>query len=129
MKAEAAHLLEKAREDLSDARKIAAIGLVKVAARCAYYAAFHAAEAYIMEATGKSVKTHSGARAEFARLAKDSGAIDKSLPKFLAKAYIYKEISDYGAGPGADVTPADAEEAIIAATRFIDSITALLARE
>ncbi|MBU3889008.1 MULTISPECIES: HEPN domain-containing protein [Methylosinus] len=129
MKAEAADFLEKAREDLSDARKIAAIGLSKVAARCAYYAAFHAAEAFIIEATGKSVKTHSGARAEFARLAKDSGAIDKSLPKFLAKAYIYKEISDYGAGPGADVTPSDAEEAIVAATHFIDSIAALLARE
>jgi len=43
VKAEAADFLEKAREDLSDAHKIAAIGLAKVAARCAYYAAFHAA--------------------------------------------------------------------------------------
>lgn len=126
MKAEAADFLDKAREDLSDARKIASIGLAKVAARCAYYAAFHAAEAFIVESTGKSVKTHSGARAEFARLAKESGAIDKSLPKFLAKAYIYKEISDYGARPGAEVTPADAEDAIAAAARFIDRITALL---
>jgi hypothetical protein len=33
MKGEAANYLSKAQEDLSDARKIAAIGLAKVAAR------------------------------------------------------------------------------------------------
>lgn len=89
MKTEAADYLDKAREDLDDARKIAAIGLAKVAARCAYYAAFHAAEALIVERAGKIVKTHSGVRAEFARLAKETPEIDRSLPKFLAKAYIY----------------------------------------
>lgn len=126
MKAEAADYLRKAREDLDDATKIAAIGLARVAARCAYYAAFHAAEAFIAERAGKFVKTHSGVRAEFARLAKESGEIDKSFPKFLAKAYIYKEISDYGARPGADVSLADANDAIANATRFVDCIAALL---
>lgn len=56
MKPEAADCLEKAREDLDDARKIAAIGLAKVAARCAYYAAFHAAEALIVARMGKMRK-------------------------------------------------------------------------
>jgi hypothetical protein len=42
MKAEAANYLSRAREDLSDARQIAGIGLAKVAARSAYYAAFTA---------------------------------------------------------------------------------------
>jgi uncharacterized protein (UPF0332 family) len=79
MKPEAADLLGRAREDLDDARKIAEIGLVKVAARCAYYAAFHAAEALIVEAAGKIVKTHTGVRAEFARLAKATPQIDRSL--------------------------------------------------
>ena len=43
MTPEAADYLSKARDDLNDARKVAAIGLAKMAARAAYYAAFHAA--------------------------------------------------------------------------------------
>jgi uncharacterized protein (UPF0332 family) len=46
---EAQAYLDKAREDLDDARKIMAINLAKAAARSAYYAAFHAAEALIVE--------------------------------------------------------------------------------
>jgi uncharacterized protein (UPF0332 family) len=128
VKPEAADYLDKARNDLEDARKIAGIGLARVAARCAYYAAFHASEAFIVEKTGKIAKTHSGVRAEFARLAKVAPDIDKSFPKFLAKAYLFKEISDYGVGPGADVTMADAKDAIANATRFVDAIAALLMR-
>jgi uncharacterized protein (UPF0332 family) len=45
--------LDKARNDLEDAAKIAAIGLAQAAARSAYYAAFHAAEALIAERSGK----------------------------------------------------------------------------
>lgn len=127
MKPEAADYLGKAREDLADARKIAAIGLARVAARSAYYAAFHAAEAYIVEKTSKIAKTHSGVRAEFARLAKETSRIDKSFPKFSAKAYVYKEIADYGVRPGASVAMADAEDAITDAGRFVDLIAALLA--
>jgi len=93
---EAADYLEKARNDLEDARKVAAIGLAKIAARTAYYAAFHAAEALIVERTGKIAKTHSGVRAEFARLARETTQIDMYFAKFLTKAYLYKEISDYG---------------------------------
>jgi uncharacterized protein (UPF0332 family) len=60
-------------------------------------------------------------------LAKDSREIDKSFPKFLAKAYLYKEISDYGVGHGgADVTIADANDAIANAARFLDCIAAIL---
>ncbi len=62
MTPEAKNYLIKARDDLNDARKIVAIGLTTVAARTAYYAAFHAAEAFIIESTGKVVKTHSGVR-------------------------------------------------------------------
>jgi uncharacterized protein (UPF0332 family) len=65
---EAEDYLDKAREDFDDARKIIEIPLPKVAARTAYYAAFRAAEAFIIVRTGKVAKTHSGVRAEFARL-------------------------------------------------------------
>jgi uncharacterized protein (UPF0332 family) len=124
---EAADYLAKARDDLNDARKIAAIGLAKVAARSAYYAAFHAAEAFIVERTGKIAKTHSGLRSEFARLAREAPEIDRAFSVFLAQAYKYKEISDYGVGPGAVITMTEADDAITNATRLIDCIATLLA--
>ena len=127
MTPEAADYLDKARDNLGDARKIAAIGLAKVAGRAAYYAAFHAAEAFIVERTGKIAKTHSGVRSEFARLARVTPEIDKAFSIFLAKAYKYKEIAEYGVGHGAVVTMAEADDPIRNAARLIDCITTLLA--
>jgi uncharacterized protein (UPF0332 family) len=125
---EAADYLNKARDDLNDARKVAAIGLAKLAARSAYYAAFHAAEAFIVERTGKVAKTHSGLRSEFARLGREVPEIDRSFSVFLAQAYKYKEISDYGVGPGAVITMAEADDALTNAARLIDCIAALLVK-
>ncbi|HEV3247646.1 MAG TPA: HEPN domain-containing protein [Beijerinckiaceae bacterium] len=104
MTPEAESYLDKAREDLLDARKIAGIRLAKVAARSAYYAAFHAAEAFIVGRTGKIAKTHSGVRTEFARLLRETPDSGRTLLRFLAQAYKYKELGDYGIGPGAVVT-------------------------
>jgi hypothetical protein len=76
---EAADYLSKARDDLNDTRKIAAIGLAKVAARSAYYAAFHAAEAFIVERTGKIARPTLG----FARNLRDwRGRSQKSTGPF-----------------------------------------------
>jgi uncharacterized protein (UPF0332 family) len=127
MTPEAASYLAKAREDLNDARQIAGIGLAKVAARSAYYAAFHAAEAFIVEKTGRVAKTHSGVRSEFARLAKDDPHIGKTVTAFLAQAYKYKEIGDYGVGADATVTMSDAQAAITSAGEFLARLGALLA--
>jgi uncharacterized protein (UPF0332 family) len=124
---EAKDYLDKARDDLSDARKIIAISLPKVAARSAYYAGFHAAEALIIERTGKVAKTHSGVRSEFARLLKDSPDVEKELLRFLAQTYKYKEIGDYGVGHGAVVTDEEAKDAIDDAAHFIERITVFLA--
>lgn len=52
--------LEKATEDLADARKIMTIPLPKAAARSAYYVAFHATEALLLARTGRIAKTHTG---------------------------------------------------------------------
>jgi uncharacterized protein (UPF0332 family) len=84
MTPEAVNYLAKAREDLSDARQIATLGLAKVAARPAYYAAFHAAEAFIVERTSKTPKTHHGVRSEFGRLMKDDPAQAKLMTTVLA---------------------------------------------
>jgi uncharacterized protein (UPF0332 family) len=75
---EAKDYLEKARAHLGDARKVAAIGLANSAARSAYYAAFHAAQALVFERTGKIAKTHSGVLGEFAKRAKDTPGSGKA---------------------------------------------------
>jgi uncharacterized protein (UPF0332 family) len=87
MTPEAGDYLAKGRQDLSDGREILQISLANVAARSAYFAVFHAAEAFIFEKTGRIAKTHRGVRIEFARLAKDDPRIAKTLPEFLAQAY------------------------------------------
>jgi uncharacterized protein (UPF0332 family) len=121
--------LDKARSDLSDAKKIAAIELTNVAARSAYYAAFHAAEGLIFERTGKVAKTHSGVRSEFARLSKDTPRIGKALVAFLAEANKFKELSDYSVDEGANVTAEEATGAITNAERFLEVVAASLERE
>ena len=126
MTPETKNYLDKARSDLIEAGKIAAIGLATVAARSAYYAAFHTAEAFISEQTSKSVKTHSDVRAEFSRLANATSTIDRKFTTFLAQAYMYKEIADYSVEPGSAVTMAEAEDAIAMATQFLNRVTDFL---
>ena len=88
--------------------------------------AFHAAEAPIIERTGKVAKTHSGVRTEFARLLKDTPGGERAMLTFLAQGYKYKEIVDYGVGRGAAVTDEEASDAIANAARFVERVTALL---
>jgi len=102
---EASDYLNRARQILDEARAIAAIELPHVAGRTAYLAAYHAAEAFIFDRTGKITKSHKGARIEFARLTKDDPRIDRAFTAFLAQAYRLKEAADYGVGHGAGVKP------------------------
>lgn len=129
MKSEAADYLGKARQCLDDAKQIAVMmPLHHIVAREAYLAAYHAAEAYIFERTGKSTKTHRGLRSEFSRLARGEPRIDREYLTFLAEAYEYKSIADYGVGSAAPpITAEDASSAIDAAERLIDCIAQLLA--
>jgi uncharacterized protein (UPF0332 family) len=126
VKPETQKYLAKARSDLADAKKIATIGLEKLAARSAYYAAFHAAEGLIFENTGKVAKTHSGVRSEFARLTRDASEIDRAYSTFLSEGYKLKEISDYSVDPSEEITPEEANRAIAAAERFVAGIATLL---
>jgi uncharacterized protein (UPF0332 family) len=127
MTPEATNYLAKAREDLSEARQIAGIGLARVAARSAYYAAFHAAEALIVDKTGRVAKSHSGVRSEFARLTRDDPRIPRTTTAFLAQAYKYKEIGDYGVGAVAVVGMSEANAVIGLAGDFVDCVDAVLA--
>jgi uncharacterized protein (UPF0332 family) len=123
---EASAYLERAREDLDDARKLLSVPLAKIAGRSAYFAAFHAAEALIVERTGKVAKTHAGVRAEFARLLKDASGLERSLATILARAYKYKELADYGVGRGTVITDQEACLAVEDATHFVDRVATLL---
>ena len=128
MTPEAEDALVRANENLGEARMIAALPLARAAARSAYYAMFHAAEALIFERTGRAAKTHSGVRSEFARLTKDVPGLDRDLPKVLARGYEHKEFADYGTDRTRVVTDRTAAETIAEAARFVERVTALLLR-
>ncbi len=126
---ESADYLNRARRILQQARAIAAIELADVAGRTAYLAAYHATQAFIFDRTGKVTKSHGGARSEFARLAKEDPRINRAFTAFLAQAYTLKEIADYGVGPDAGVTIAEAKQAIETAERFVDCISGLISSQ
>jgi uncharacterized protein (UPF0332 family) len=127
VKPETADCLAKARGCLDGAKQIAGLPLPQVAAREAYLAAFHAAEAYIFEQTGRTVKTHRGLRSTFSRLARSEPRIAPEYLTFLARAYELKSIADYSVGPAArPITDDDAACAIETAERLIDTISRLL---
>jgi uncharacterized protein (UPF0332 family) len=85
-----------------------------------------AREALISERTGRIVKSHNGVRSTFARLVKEDPQADRALVRFLARAYRFKEIAYYGAGPQAVVTVSEAQETITSAGRIVDCIAGLL---
>lgn len=128
MTPETADYLAKAREYLNKARSLLDVmNYSDEAARAAYLAGFHAAQALVFERTTRIAKSHSGLRSTFARLAKDDPRIDRTFTRFLARAYKSKEITDDGIGPQAVVTVAEAREMIVLATRLVDRIAEILA--
>jgi uncharacterized protein (UPF0332 family) len=122
---EAARYLDKARQCLRDAVVYRPL-VPRIAAREAYLAAFHAAEALLHDRTGKVAKTHRGLRAQFARIAKDEPRIDQSVSEFLARAYELKSLADYGTGTEANISLATASVAVETATRFVDCVASLI---
>lgn len=123
MKPESADYLAKASECLDAAQLIIAIPLPQVAAKEAYLATYHAAQAFIFESTGKVVKSHSFMRTMFALAARADPHLDRTLASQLGRAYKYKEAADYGVGSQAVVTVQEAQEVIAIAQNFIDIVT------
>lgn len=126
---ETAAYLAKARQSLKESAIVAANDLLEAAGRAAYLAAYHAAQAYVFDTTGRSAKSHSGVRSEFARLARNEPRIERAFPTFLARAYTLKENADYAIGHGPGLTRAEAEQATETAQRFVDGIAQLLEAE
>lgn len=119
--------LVKAQQILKEARIVAANDLAAAAGRAAYLAAYHAAQAFIFERTGKAAKSHNGVRSEFARLARDEPHMDRSFSAFLARAYNLKASADYAIGDDVRVSLSEAGQAIESAERFVDAVSRLLA--
>jgi len=120
--------LNLAQVNLDEAEKILGVNLPSVAARSAYYAAYHAAEAYIIAKTGKCSGGHDKARSQFGLLVKDDPRFDLAVKKFLGTAYKYKDIGDYGLlEKRIEITIPLAREAINSATRFVATVESCIA--
>ncbi len=126
MKPETAQYLDKARQALKEARATAGIELGEAAARAAYLAVFHAAQAMIFERDAKVPKTHRGVHAQFSRLARNEPTLGTELSRFLSRAYDFKAVADYEIGPDATVPLAEAISATDAAENFVGRIADLL---
>ncbi|MGO9742002.1 MAG: HEPN domain-containing protein [Roseiarcus sp.] len=126
MNAGTARFLAKARRLLREADVIGSVGLNEAAGRSAYLAGFHAAQALIFERDGRILKTHNGVRGEFLRLTRHEPLIDPELRAFLSSAYNLKAIADYETGPGSEVSPERAAEAIATARAFVDAIEKMI---
>ena len=128
MKPQSDAFLEKARKLLEQAETILHVGYADAAGRSAYLAGYHAAQALIFERDDRVFKSHKGVQGEFARLVKDDPSFDVDLRAFLGRTYNLKAIADYEAGPGAEVTQAQALEAITDARRFVTVVAGLIGR-
>lgn len=100
--------------------------LAEDAARDAYYAVFHAAQALIMERIGRSPKSHAGAHSQFNRLIQAEPGFPAALRAFLVQAYDFKATADYDTRPPPRISVKRAETAIRSAEQFIAAIVALL---
>lgn len=128
MKAETDRLIAFAREMLGRADKMLAIGLSDDAGRACYLACFHVAQAVIFEREGRMLKTHRGVQTEFNRIMKDDPRADAKLVGFLARAYNFKTVADYGFDAHAHPSQDQTREALREAGRFFGTFTALLSQ-
>jgi len=119
MTPQAVQFVEQASVVLGRADRMLAVGLNEDAARAAYLACFHVAQAYIFERTSKTSKTHKGVQTEFFRLTREDSRADTELRPFLSQAYEFKSIADYFTGVDAVTSAVEAVEAVATARRFV----------
>jgi uncharacterized protein (UPF0332 family) len=118
--------LAKARRLLGEADGMLSIHYNEAAGRTAYLAGYNAAQALISERTGRVAKTHKGVNTEFHRLVHGDTRFDDRLRNFLGSTYNLKAIADYETGPGSDVLPERATQAIVEAKQFVAKVAAIL---
>lgn len=119
--------IRRARRLLARAAHNLSGGFAEGAGRDAYLAAFHAAQAFTVHRSGKQPKTHSGARSEFARLARDEPGLAQDFAAFLARGFDLKVIADYEGDEVVD--PGLATAAMDVAARMVDAVAMLVGSE
>jgi uncharacterized protein (UPF0332 family) len=126
MTPQAAGFLEKAQELLTEADTMLSVGLNEAAGRTAYFAGFHAVQAFLFERLKKVFKTHHGVQTEFLRLTKDDSRVDNELRAFLSQTYNLKSIADYETGPGSHISAETASDAVAAGKQFVTRISGMV---
>lgn len=90
----AVYRIEKAWNDLSDAKKTFELGMYDNSANRSYYAIFHAARA-VLVLDGKDFKKHSGVISSFQRDYIKTEIFGKEMSKIISKAFNMRSDSDY----------------------------------
>ena len=78
------------------------------------------------EQTGRAVKTHRNVNGGLHRLTKGDPRLDTELRAFLGRTCNLKAIADYETGPGSEVPPEQATDAIEASKRFVAKMAELI---
>ena len=122
--ATAHHSLVRAHGGMAATASVPA--MAEGAARDAYYAAFHAAQALIVERTGHEPKSHAGVHRMFHKVSRNEAAISQVLRTFLIAAYDYKSIADYSTAPPPRISAERATSAVVLAEEFVSTVERLL---
>ena len=126
MTPDAAAFFEKAHKLLREADVMLGAGLNDAAGRNAYLASFHAAQALILVREGKTHKTHNGVQTEFLRITKDDSRVGDDMRRFLSRSYNLKAIADYETGPGSEIDPERARDAVAMSKAFVVLIAGIV---
>lgn len=126
MKPKTAGYLAAAAKALVAARGNLTLNFAEQAARLAYYAQFHAAQALIFERTEQIAKTHKGVARLFHKLAKSETGLEARFPGDLTNFYQFKQIADYETGGDELVSLSDAAQAIVLADQFVAAVQSIL---
>lgn len=118
--------LERAHEDLANARSDLASGHLRGAVNRAYYAIFHTASAALLWIGVQRAK-HSGVQSAFNEHFVKPGGVDSELGRTYSKARKLREEQDYDLDATA-LDEATVHTVIEAAAEFVDVMEQLLAR-
>ena len=117
--------LDRAEESLQAARVLQTGGYCDFAASRAYYGAFYAATAAVLQ-EGLQFSQHKGVIAAIHQRFVKTGRLEKQLGKDLNWLFELRSIADYG--ETRHVPPDEAQKAIAAAAAFISRIKEILGR-
>lgn len=117
--------LERAEQSIQAAKEMAASGFYDFAASRAYYAAFYAATAALLD-EGLEFSKHSGVIASVHQRLVKTGKLDKEQGKELNWLFEMRNVGDYGVT--VHVSQEDSERAVQVAEGFLRVIKSLLQR-